>query len=168
MDIQDLRNEITKEFGIPESFFDGFKTIAELKKSCSGIPDVKGIYLVLRAAEKAPVIKSSSLGGYVHFPNDSPCYSVDELEDNYIDGSHIFYIGKSTNLRTRIRTYMRFGKGKRAGHGGGRAIWQLADADDLIVCWTATTDDSREVEKEMIQRYKLNHSGKRPFANMSD
>ena len=168
MDIQDLRNEITKEFGIPESFFDGFKTIAELKNSCSEIPDVKGIYLVLRAAEKAPVIKSSSLGGYVHFPNDSPCYSVDELEDNYIDGSHILYIGKSTNIQKRIRTYMKFGKGEKARHGGGRAIWQLADADDLIVCWTATTDGPRKVEKEMIQRYKLNHSSKRPFANMSD
>lgn len=168
MDIKDLRNEITKEFGIPESFFDGFKTIAELKNSCSEIPNVEGVYLVLRTAEKTPVIKSSSLDGYVHFPNDSPCYSVDELEDNYIDGSHILYIGKSTKLRTRIRTYMRFGKGKRAGHGGGRAIWQLADADDLIVCWVATTVDSRDVEKEMIHRYKSNHFGKRPFANMSD
>lgn len=168
MDTKELRKEITKEFGFPESFFEGFKTIAELKNSCSGIPDVEGIHLVLRAAEKAPVIKSSSLGGYVHFPNDSPCYSVDELEDNYIDGSHILYIGKSTHIRKRIRSYMKFGKGEKASHGGGRAIWQLADADDLIVCWAATTINAREFEKEMIKMYKSNHSGKRPFANMSD
>lgn len=39
MDTKELRKEITKEFGFPESFFEGFKTIAELKNSCSGIPE---------------------------------------------------------------------------------------------------------------------------------
>lgn len=63
---------------------------------------------------------------------------------------------------------MKFGKGEKASHGGGREIWQLADADDLIVCWAATTINAREFEKEMIKMYKSNHSGKRPFANMSD
>lgn len=65
---------------------------------------------------------------------------------------------------------MQFGQGEPIGHWGGRLIWQLKDAKDLIVCWKVLGKDEepREVEKEMIQAFKKGHDGKRPFANLQD
>lgn len=148
--------------------FKGFKTIRELKESCSEVPSSNGVYLVLRRNNQQPIFSISSLGGYVKVPNDSPCYSLSYLQEQYVNGTCILYIGKSTNMRSRLRSYMRFGQGKRASHGGGRAIWQMTDVDDFVICWAETLENSRMVERRMIQAFKLSHEGKRPFANMSD
>lgn len=64
---------------------------------------------------------------------------------------------------------MCFGQGKPVSHWGGRLIWQLEDAKDLIVCWKVLEkEEPRNVEKEMIQEFKEQHKGKRPFANLQD
>ena len=64
---------------------------------------------------------------------------------------------------------MCFGQGKPVGHWGGRLIWQLEDAKDLIVCWKVLEkEEPREEEKKMIQAFKKQHEGKRPFANLQD
>jgi hypothetical protein len=53
-------------------------------------------------------------------------------------------------------------------HWGGRFIWQLKDHEDLLVCWKlATYSTPRELEKKMIQEFKL-QCGARPFANLRD
>jgi hypothetical protein len=39
-------------------------------------------------------------------------------------------------LRRRLTQFGQFGGGEPAGHRGGRLIWQLADADDLLVACT--------------------------------
>ena len=163
----DMVAEISKELDCTLQF-KGFKTIRELKESCSEVPSSNGVYLVLRRNNQQPVFSISSLGGYVKVPNDSPCYSLSYLQEQYVNGTCILYIGKSTNMRRRLRSYMRFGQGKRASHGGGRAIWQMTDVDDFVICWAETLENSRMVEWRMIQAFKLSHEGKRPFANMSD
>lgn len=163
----DMVAEISKELDCTLQF-KGFKTIRELKESCSEVPSSNGVYLVLRRNNQQPIFSISSLGGYVKVPNDSPCYSLSYLQEQYVNGTCILYIGKSTNMRSRLRSYMRFGQGKRASHGGGRAIWQMADVDDFVICWAETLENSRMVEWRMIQAFKLSHEGKRPFANMSD
>lgn len=163
----DMVAEISKELDCTLQF-KGFKTIRELKESCSEVPSFNGVYLVLRRNNQQPVFSISSLGGYVKVPNDSPCYSLSYLQEQYVNGTCILYIGKSTNMRSRLRSYMRFGQGKRASHGGGRAIWQMTDVDDFVICWAETLENSRMVEWRMIQAFKLSHEGKRPFANMSD
>lgn len=163
----DLKAELLKEVDCTLQF-KGFKTIRELKESCSEVPSSNGVYIVLRRNNQKPIFSISSLGGYVKVPNDSPCYSLPYLQEQYVNGTCILYIGKSTNMRSRLSSYMRFGQGKRASHGGGRAIWQMADVDDFVVCWAETLENSRSVEKRMIQAFKLRHAGKRPFANMSD
>ena len=63
---------------------------------------------------------------------------------------------------------MRFGKGCSVGHWGGRLIWQLKDADDLVVCWKKTEEDPRGAEKKMIKDFKEQHNGRRPYANLKD
>ena len=163
----DMVAEISKELDCTLQF-KGFKTIRELKESCSEVPSSNGVYLVLRRNNQQPIFSISSLGGYVKVPNDSPCYSLSYLQEQYVNGTSILYIGKSTNMRSRLRSYMRFGQGKRASHGGGRAIWQMTDVDDFVICWAETLENSRMVEWRMIQAFKLSHEGKRPFANMSD
>ena len=163
----DMVAEISKELDCTLQF-KGFKTIRELKESCSEVPSSNGVYLVLRRNNQQPIFSISSLGGYVKVPNDSPCYSLSYLQEQYVNGTCILYIGKSTNMRRRLRSYMRFGQGKRASHGGGRAIWQMTDVDDFVICWAETLENSRMVEWRMIQAFKLSHEGKRPFANMSD
>lgn len=163
----DMVAEISKELDCTLQF-KGFKTIRELKESCSEVPSSNGVYLVLRRNNQQPIFSISSLGGYVKVPNDSPCYSLSYLQEQYVNGTCILYIGKSTNMRSRLRSYMRFGQGKRASHGGGRAIWQMTDVDDFVICWAESLENSRMVEWRMIQAFKLSHEGKRPFANMSD
>lgn len=163
----DMVAEISKELDCTLQF-KGFKTIRELKESCSEVPSSNGVYLVLRRNNQQPIFSISSLGGYVKVPNDSPCYSLSYLQEQYVNGTCILYIGKSTNMRSRLRSYMRFGQGKRASHGGGRAIWQMTDVDDFVICWAETLENSRMVEWRMIQAFKLSHEGKRPFTNMSD
>lgn len=150
--------------------FKGFITIGELKKSYKAIPKEKGVYVVLREKDDRPEI-------YGKRPFDSqekkyPSYTKQELEDKWVEGTHIVYIGKAgsscqkTELHKRISTYIRFGKGKKAPHGGGRSIWQLADADDLVVCWkTLTEEEPCCVEFKMIVDFYNQHNNKLPFAN---
>ena len=83
------------------------------------------------------------------------------------------YIGKAggpnsnATLRKRLKQYIRFGSGEAVGHGGGRYIWQLEDADQLLFCWKACAD-AEELEKALIATFKKCHDGKRPFANLKD
>jgi hypothetical protein len=56
----------------------------------------------------------------------------------------------------------------KIGHWGGRYIWQLSNSDNLIICWKPTKQDARDVESEMIEQFKREHNGCRPFANLKD
>lgn len=50
---------------------------------------------------------------------------------------------------------MCFGQGKPVGYWGGRLIWQLEDAKNLIVCRKVLEkEEPRDVEKGMIQEFK--------------
>ena len=154
--------------------FEGFKTMGELMAGAkSKIPAQKGVYVVLRENASAPQFLSEGTGG--HFKGQNPNVSLSELEDNWVEGTSIVYIGKaggagsSATLNKRLGQYLRFGQGSNVGHWGGRYIWQLADSRDLVVCWKALTDEEpRDVEHKMIVDFKKRHSGKRPFANLMD
>ena len=98
----------------------------------------------------------------------NPNVSVAELRDNWISNEAIVYIGKGKSLKTRLSSYLRFGEGKFATHWGGRYIWQLKDSRELIVCWKTMDEDPRVVEEKMIAKFKEEHGGRRPFANLID
>lgn len=157
-----------------EAGFEGFKTIKELiMTDCKDIPIQQGVYMILRKGNTHPIFLQEGTGGY--FKGKNPNVPLEELEKNWVEDD-IVYIGKaggsesSVTLQKRIALYMCFGQGKPVGHWGGRLIWQLADAKDLIVCWKVLgkNEEPREVEKEMIQEFKKEHNGKRPFANLQD
>ena len=154
--------------------FEGFKTMGELIDGAwKQIPAQKGIYVILRESESAPHFLPEGTGGF--FKGKNPNVSISKLNANWVEGTSVIYIGKaggsgcSTTLQKRLGQYLRFGQGASAGHWGGRYIWQLADSKDLIVCWKPlSSDDPREVERQMIADFKTIHAGKRPFANLID
>ena len=153
--------------------FEGFKTISELMQNCKGIPKSMGVYIVLREKDNCPAILEKR--PFDCQEDKYPSYSKTELENEWVERTHIVYIGKAggsgqkTELHKRLSTYIRFGKGKKAAHGGGRSIWQLADAQELIVCWRVLTDEEPCcVESKMIADFCKKHDGKRPFANRRD
>ncbi len=167
------------DFAVYEELgFEGFKSVSELMDSVDVVPDKKGIYMVLRVATSVPVFVEQGTGGF--FKKKNPNVTIQELEKNWIAGELILYIGKAggtkkdgtaseVTLQERIALYMCFGQGKPVGHWGGRLIWQLEDAKDLIVCWKVLEkEEPREEEKKMIQAFKKQHEGKRPFANLQD
>ncbi len=153
-----------------ECGFEGFKTVSELMNSCRYIPKLTGVYVVLRERSDHPVILEKR--PFDCQEDKYPSYSKTELENEWVEGTHIVYIGKAggsgqkTELQKRLSTYIRFGKGKKAAHGGGRSIWQLVDAHELVVCWRVLTDEEPcDVESNMIADFCKKHDGKRPFAN---
>jgi hypothetical protein len=92
-----------------------------------------------------------------------------ELEARWIAETPIVYIGKAgapgsrVTLRSRLVQYMRFGSGDPVAHWGGRAIWQLEDAPELLVCWRPE-GQPRQVEKELLAEFRQRF-GRLPFGN---
>ena len=148
---------------IKKAGFIGFKTMRELFKDSSMIPDSKGVYLVLKADNKLGEFLKIGTGG--NFKGENPNVSLAELKANWIDNTKVVYIGKSTSLKSRLIKYFRFGQRKNVAHWGGRFIWQLKYSEDLVVCWKALTTDPREYEAELIQQFVSIYGG-RPFANL--
>ena len=154
--------------------FEGFKSMSELMAGQkSQIPVQMGVYVILRESNSEPSFMEEGTGGF--FKGKNPNVSISELHSNWVEGTSIVYIGKaggtgsSATLNKRLGQYLRFGQGANVGHWGGRYIWQLLDSRDLIVCWkTLSSEEPREMEQKMIEEFKSQHSGMRPFANLSD
>jgi len=152
--------------------FEGFVTVADLQAtSCERVPAQRGVYLFL-CKETAPEYVEESSGG--HFKGRNPTVTLAVLEENWVPGALVVYIGKAgsltgrATLKSRLRSYMKFGAGQAIGHWGGRYIWQLAAAADLVVCWKVTPDaDPAQVESNLIQYFKQQYK-QRPFANLRD
>lgn len=164
--IESLKNE-----------FKGFVSIATLKKQ-NNAPRVQGIYLIVRKDTSAPTFVEIGTGG--HFKEQDPNVAIQELKNNWIENSVVLYIGKAggidangkqsaATLQKRLEQYMQFGSGKKVGHKGGRYIWQLKDAEELLVCWKEMPKENPIKEESLlIENFKNSHNGRRPFANLRD
>lgn len=148
--------------------FVGFRPIKKCRMDYAVFPKVPGVYIVLRRSKKRPEYLTIGSGG--HFKDEDPNVSDTELSDNWVEGASVVYIGMTTTtLHKRLSAYMKFGEGRKIGHKGGRYIWQLADHEDLIVCWKEMPNGSpKEYETELILDFKNKHGNRRPFANLQD
>jgi hypothetical protein len=150
--------------------FVGFVTISELQTSnCSDVPNLPGVYLVLKPDLTRPAFLNESLGG--HFKGQNPTVPVSRLESKWVEDAVILNIGKAglgrATLRSRLKQYVRFGRGEAVGHWGGRYIWQLGRSCEFLVCWKVTPEAvARTVEKALIDEFKALF-GKFPFANLN-
>ena len=130
------------------------------------LPDTPGVYIIALHDICSPVFLPIGTGGF--FKGKNPNVPIQELRKNWVDDTSILYIGKATSLKKRLLQYFKFGQGANIGHWGGRYIWQLSNANDLIVYWKPTLDKDPEiVETELIQSFKQSHEGMRPFANLT-
>lgn len=162
---------------LTKSGFIGGVRISELQRSgqprqaCLVVPPEPGVYLIVRKSVRAVRFSKVSCGGW--FKQRNPALPVANLKGRWVTRAKILYIGKAggpgqrATLRSRLRSYMRFGLGEACAHWGGRCIWQLPDAESLWVYWKVTTRQTpRQAEKgllkDFVQRY-----GRHPFANLT-
>ncbi|HQB75982.1 MAG TPA: hypothetical protein PK086_00280 [bacterium] len=156
--------------------FTNYRTIKELKSErfdWSIIPCVKGVYVVVFDCPNNPSFLSKGLGGF--FKNINPNVSVEILKQKWVNfkpgDNNVVYIGKAggenvkATLKERIKSYIKFGRGKSSPHRGGRYIWQITNSDSLKVYWRESNDPIKE-EKKMLLEFKAKHDNKLPFANL--
>ncbi len=148
-------------------------SVETLRAKMHCIPSERGVYLLLRNSDSPPKFHSVGTGG--HFKNKDPNVSIKKLEREWVLDATIVYIGKAggvnieANLKSRIKELIKFGEGKKYPHKGGRLVWQLCDAEQLLVCWKILKESQpREIEKAIIGIFKRSHGGMRPFANLRD
>ena len=144
--------------------FEGWVRFADL--SDADVPRAPGVYVVVRADPSAArrFVELSPAGW---FKDRDPTAALQELERRWVHGAATVYIGKATNLRTRLDQYRRHGIGEPVGHWGGRYIWQLAEASELLVAWRAVSDeDPGQVEAELLAAFERRY-GVLPFANLT-
>jgi hypothetical protein len=146
--------------------FHGFRAWEDLRSNgIHEIPQDSGLYTVVRTSRSQPVFLERSPPGW--FKGKDPTVPVTSLESKWIDGAEVVYIGEGGNLRNRLKLFLRFGCGDACAHKGGRYIWQLADAFDLLVAWKpcGVEVSSRNAERELLERFYAVH-GQLPFANL--
>lgn len=131
------------------------------------IPKQPLCYVICRCADGPPRFRQTSPGG--HFKAKDPTVPVGTLKAKWVPGADVINIGKADVGRTRLKTYARFGAGEPVAHWGGRYIWQLADADELLVAWHCITwvETARDYEKRLLARFRELHDGELPFANLT-
>jgi len=107
-----------------------------------------------------------------------PCVGqlIDRISRFWIPDEALLYIGKATELSSRLSAYYRTSIGKRSPHSGGYFLKLLSDLEQLWVHY-AECNDPESAEDTMLQRFCENVSqGSRralhdpahpfPFANL--
>ncbi|WP_394253546.1 hypothetical protein [Arthrobacter pityocampae] len=144
-----------------DQHFEGFIRFEEIPHE--EVTTRHGVYAVVRESTAAPHFTVPGTGrAGTHYP-------ASVLEAAWVYDATVLYFGRAqckAGIFERLNKYRRFGDGKRSGHSGGRAIWQLEDAQHLKVCWRPTNNqDPVSEERALIEMFKKSHHGARPFAN---
>ena len=163
-----MHNSLTSVSALRGQGFDGHVAVADLRRGNGDkIPDALSVYLVLRDSASNPEFLETGTDG--HFKGKDPNIPIARLVDEWVEGSMVVYVDQTGNkskgtLKRRIGTVTRVGQGAAVGHWGGRLVWQLARADRLLFCWKEIADDdSRNVEKELIETFASTYGGRLPL-----
>lgn len=160
--------EWTRE-GFEAAGFDGFVRFAELPER--DVPQVPGVYVVLRDTDAPPEFLQASPGG--RFESKDPTVSLDQLQKKWNDEVRLLYVGQASGrgasggLARRLDQYRKFGDGKPVAHWEGRYVWQLADAADLLVAWRTSPRrvEPRVEAARLLAEFRWEHR-RLPFANL--
>ncbi|WP_308659460.1 hypothetical protein [uncultured Alistipes sp.] len=151
--------------------FSGFVSVAALRPDLSQIPDIRGVYMVVRKIGNRPQFRATGSGG--HYKGTYPNVPIEKLRMNWVEETCVLYIGKAgdehshATLRSRLRQYLQFGAGKSRSHKGGRYIWQLENAEDLLFCWKPLpSGNPQKEETALLAAIKCQYEGRLPFANL--
>ena len=142
-----------KKFG-----FEGF-----IRMLLASTPSCGGVYIFLRQNKRKPEFLKKGTGGKLR---GNPNVEVSKLEKKWVEGAQVVYIGQTTNIRQRVKTRLEFGRGRAVRAWGGRYIWQLKDAEELLIAWKKVGPaDLLKTERMLINHFKRTY-GKLPFANL--
>jgi hypothetical protein len=149
--------------------FTGFRALAAL--DINRIPQKPGIFAVLQPDGFEPRFLARSTAGI--FKKKDPSLAEAALAAEWVDGAEILYVGKAgpgskgnRGLRRQIQEFVDFGKGKPPGHWDGRLIWQIADAETLLVAWKELpVEELNQAEARYHAAFRQLH-GRLPFANL--
>lgn len=141
----------------------GFIPVSQLREcKCQCVSEASGIYLtVLPESMKVSFLECSPAG---HFKGRDPTVGEDCLRGRWVPDAPVLYVGSSAHLRKRLNRFLDFGYGCAVGHWGGRLVWQIANAQDLLIVWHPCHAHT-EVEAEALSRFRRAH-GRLPFANL--
>lgn len=150
--------------GLAAAGYQGFVAIAEPRKmGISDVPQSHGTYCVLLPAGMQTRFLARNPGG--RFKGRDPTLSQAELQAEWVEGAPVLYIGGSSNLRRRVRQFLAFGAGRPVGHWGGRLIWQIAEAERLLLAWAASAEQ-QGTEDRLLADFETAF-GRLPFANLT-
>ena len=159
-----MNRKLLKEHG-----FTGFRPLQDV--DINRIPQRQGIFAVLRPEGFAPRFLAKSTAGV--FKKKNPSLSREELAAEWVEDADTLFLGKAgagskgnRGLRRQISEFVDFGKGKPPGHWDGRLIWQLADADTLLVAWQELPVEDLNGRLAEYQAEFLRQYGRLPFANL--
>lgn len=152
--------------------FEGFFTIGQVhRESAMGVPDERGVYVVLVRGDAPHEIRPKSSAPL--WRGQDPAATVEELTARWVESATLLYVGRAkgpgvrNRLRQRIKRFLRFGHGKVVGHWSGRAIWQLREASRLVLAWRVCgeAEDPAALERELLTAFERQYT-KPPFANL--
>lgn len=133
------------------------------------LPPRHGVYVVVRQPGPHPLFLSENVGG----PHKGRplTVEVEVLQKAWRDDAEVVYVGKAGSrlgLQERLRAYAKQGRGRSAGHAGGRFVWQLPAGDKLLVGWREINNvDVGDVEEAMLALH-IEQFDRRDFANLKD
>jgi hypothetical protein len=161
----------TPQAGLSAAGFEPWIRFGDLDAELQVVPtNAAGVYVVLRnKGDDAPSWVTPSPVGETWLGD--PTVSVEALEANWVPGASVVYVGKAkeSQLRKRLRAYLRFGQARGGRHWGGRLIWQLPDPWDLLVAWRVEAEqDALDVERGLLGSFRDAYGGQPPFANNPD
>jgi hypothetical protein len=150
--------------GLEHAGFVGFVPVRALAQpgGLSVLPQDPGAYVLLRETLTAPRFVDPGTGGW--FKGADPNVRVTVLAGNWVSDASVVYIGMASGLYERLGQLIKFGQGRNIGHKGGRYLWQLADAEDLLVAWQVHADPARR-ESDLLKTFAATY-GVLPFANL--
>lgn len=142
--------------GLTAVGFEGFVPFLGMDRTL--LPPRRGIYAILLEQRNRPDFLSTNI-----VTRRKP-YPVKRLEAKWLDRMPVVYVGSAEpvdGLFGRLGDFAR----QSSSHTGGRALWQIANARDLVVSWVETPDHTAEVvEKTYLQAFKSEFDHY-PFAN---
>ncbi len=139
--------------------------LSYLKKNSKSPPDKPGIYRIFWKDGKIPEFTRKT-GDRKENPGNDPV-STETLKGKWVEGENLIYIGMTDRtLSERIDELVKYGNNLADNHLGGRYMWQIKYIWDHATIECEECENPKERKKELLQKFKREHNGKLPFANL--
>ncbi|MBX3195461.1 MAG: hypothetical protein KF727_10270 [Microbacteriaceae bacterium] len=153
--------------GLRDYGFVGFVPFRTWDRSMVGAQDAEGVYAIVRSANPPSFLEDDGS------KPRSRSWSRSEVAARWVPRAEILYFGKAplrTNLTDgvakRLDEFHSHGYRTGKSHYGGRLLWQLKDAADLLVAWKLVpVGTAGLVESGLILGF-VDEFGMPPFANV--